>query len=167
MKEYSQNQCLNALSMGSHVKIETLPHPQPSLSSLKPGCLSESRSGTICHFSKALTRATTQIRLWRRACEKDLPTAAATQLLTYPVVQGGCTLQHSLKTFKCLEVNWTSQKLLNSEERKKMLRLKKKEESKLRYLKQKGESKQESIMRTWWDDSPTSNFWEALAYHFN
>lgn len=47
----------------------------------------------------------------------------------------------SLETFKCSRVSWSSEKLLNFEEREKMLRLKKEEESKLRDVRSKAERK--------------------------
>lgn len=84
---------------------------------------------------------------------RKISSAAATELLTYPVVQGWCTVQHGLKPFKCLEVNWTSEKLLNFEERKKMLRLKKKEDNKLRHMRSEAERRnqvgkyREDVMR--------------------
>lgn len=124
---------------------KNFPHPQCSLSlSLKPGCSTAWLWQTICHFSKRTDQShhTNQI-VKESVCEKDPPTAAATQLLTYPVVQGWCRVRQSLKTFKCLEVNWTSEKLLNFEERKKMLRLKKKEESKLRDMRSEAERRKQ------------------------
>jgi len=79
-------------------------------------------------------------------CKKDLRTAAATQLLTYPVAQGWCrAVQHSLKTFKRSKVSWSSEKLLNFEGRKKkMPRLKKKEGSKLRDRRSEAERRKQA-----------------------
>lgn len=162
------SQCLE---YGECVKTERLPQPQPSLSlSLKPGCSTAWLWQTICHFSKCTDQShhTNQI-MKESSCEKDPPTAAATQLLTYPVVQGWCRAQHSLKTFKCWEVNWTSEKLPNFEERRKTLRLKKKEENKLRDMRSEGEMRNQAgkycddLMR-WFS---YFNFWEASACRFS
>lgn len=138
----SQARLFHCVTLTNNLPLQQMPRPEPPHKSDCGGELvREGAPDCSCHTAP------------------HLPSRAG-------VLQGSTQAQKPLNAWRW---NWTSEKLPNFEERRKTLRLKKKEENTLRDMrvKQKGESKRKSIVRTWWDGSPTSNFWEASACHFN